>query len=384
MSAAFACSLPMRSKLTAILIALLLIGPLGLVSCAALNPSPLPTPLPPDYLPTAAALTLAASGLQLPVATTAVVTITDATFTATTLAAASPTTVTTQQPTAESSPTAPPPSPEPPTEAATDIPSIILTDLPTLSPATPTFSATPLFELTPNPFLLATATETPLPAIPEARIQIFQLGELSLVTSPIKISARLSSQVGKVVRVELYGEDGRLLARHVRTYSRIPWTTAVLGLDLEFEISAAAEAGRLVISVEDSYGRLIDVNSVNLILLSQGITELKPPSALQQAIVIQDPAPKTLVQGGKLYVSGLAKPFYDQPLRVVLLTQDGRTVGQRLAGVTYTTPGFHGKFFAEVSYTVSELTPVLVVVYEEGGVVSPYTHLASVEIFVSP
>lgn len=333
-----------------------LLSLLSLFGCSKLSPATVPTALPPEFLPTAVVLTLEASGVQLTLPATP---------------AAPPTFL---NPVASATQLSLPP------DTATSSPPTETSPAPTSSPASAT--ALPL-DFTPNP-LLFTATFTPLPDIPNARVQIFRLGELSLVTSPLDVSARLTSRVGKVVRVELYGEDGRLLARQVKVYTRIPWTTAILEMKLDFEISAAAEAGRLVISVEDSFGRLIDVNSINLILLSRGITEIKPASALHQAIVIQDPAPKTLIQGGKLYVSGLAKPFYDQPLRVVLLTEDGRTVGQRLAGVEYTQPGFHGKFFAEVSYTVSEITPVLLVVFEDGGVVSDVAHLASIEILLSP
>lgn len=314
-----------------------------LAGCSDLLGTEVATPIPTEQLPTAIAMTLEAIGVQVI-------------------------------------------SPVPPTAASTALtPTVALsaaikssTSLPTLLPAT--WTATPL-----PPGAELTATLTPLPAIPEARIQIYRLGELSLVTSPIEVTTRLTSRVGKVVRIELYGEDGRLLARHVRTYERIPWNAAMIGVDLEFEISAAAEAGRLVISVEDTYGRLIDVNSVSLILLSQGITELNPASALQQAIVIQDPLPDTLIQGGKLYVSGLAKPtFPDKPLKVALIAQDGRLLGQRLAGITFTTPGFHGTFFAEVPYSVGEMTPALLVVFEDGGAVSLYTHLASLEVVLGP
>jgi hypothetical protein len=195
----------------------------------------------------------------------------------------------------------------------------------------------------------------------------------------------MTSRVGKVARVELYGEDGRLLARHVKTYQIIPWHVAGINVELPFEISAAAELGRLVISVEDIYGRLVDLNSVNLILLSAGETELNPTNALWQRIVIEEPGPNALIQGGVLLVSGLAKPEGDQPLRVVLVAEDGRVLGQRLAGVTPPgAPGAYGEFFAEVPYSVQELTPARLIVSEDGGVLSQYAHLSSIEVMLSP
>ena len=228
------------------------------------------------------------------------------------------------------------------------------------------------------------ATETPSPLIPEARIQIYWLGELSKVTSPIRVIARLTSQTGKVVRVELYGEDGRLLARQVKVFTQIPWNVASIDMDLDFEISAAAELGRLAISVEDSYGRLVDLNSVNLLLLSTGETKLNPTSALWQRIYIQEPPSMALIQGGIVLVSGLARPNSDQPLRVALIGEDGRVLGQRLAGVSILEPGGYGAFAAEVSYSVTELTPALLIVYEDGGPISGLLHLSSVEVMLSP
>jgi hypothetical protein len=251
---------------------------------------------------------------------------------------------------------------------------------------------TPTLTLSPTPEVQASevvtaplgATNTPAPAIPDARIQIYRLGELSKVISPADVSLRLTCGDGKVVRIELHGEDGRLLARDVRNYKKVPWDAARIGMSLDFEISAAAELGRLVISAEDTFGRLIEVNSMNLILLSQGITELNPPSGFQQRIIIQDPLKNTLIQGGKLIISGRARPETSQPLRVMLVAEDGRILGQRLAGVTILVPGDYGTFMAEVPYSVSEVMPALLTVFEEGGTISEISFLTSLKIMLAP
>jgi hypothetical protein len=206
-----------------------------------------------------------------------------------------------------------------------------------------------------------------------------------LVTSPIQVSARLTSKNGKVVRVDLYGEDGRLLAREVRVYNNVPWQEARIGTELEFEINGISELGRLLISVEDEYGRLIDANSVNLILLSQGFTELKPYSALWQRIIIQEPVPRALIQGGMLIVSGRVRPTNsEQPLKVLLMDEEGHVLGQRLANMTIPIPGDYGSFAAEVPYTVPDITSALLVVFEDGGQLSDIAHLTSQEVILAP
>lgn len=269
---------------------------------------------------------------------------------------------------------------------ATSIPTEpVLTTAPPLLAATSTQEDR--IEASDTPFsrrLLPSVTATFMPEIPEARIQIYWIGELSKVTSPIEVIARLTSRVGKVVRVELYGEDGRLLARYVKVFRELPWHVGGVDTELEYEIRAAAELGRLVISVEDVYGRLIDLNSINIILLSSGQNEYNPASALRQVIVIQEPQPQTLIQGGVVYVSGLARPNFDQPLRIELISQDGNVLGHRLAGVSIPIPGGYGTFLAEVPYSVNELTPAILVVYEDGGSISEITHLSSLEVLLSP
>jgi hypothetical protein len=327
----------------------------------------LPTLLPTGYLPTAIALTLEASGVGL----------------ATVPPRHNPTTIASSMIPSET-----------PEAQNTPAPTFTLAFPPTLeitteaNPITPTQEITvPLptltEELTPVVQVLPTLA-TPAPEIPNAKIQIYQLGDRSLVTSPIDVSIRLTSQYGKIVRIELWGEDGRLLSRYMRTFDTVPWKSARVGVPLEFEISGAAEEGRLVINVEDPYGRLIDVNSVNLILLSEGVTELNPPTAMLQKIIIQDPAPQALIQGGKLIVSGRALPNLDQPLKLMLVSEDGKVLGQRLAKVEFTEPGNYGTFVAEVPYTVTGLTPALLIVYEDGGQISQIAHLASLQVILAP
>jgi hypothetical protein len=340
----------------------------GLLLAACANPlaSDLSTPLPPEYLPTAAALTLAALDLNRASATPVVQEVFSSAIEVTK----------TVGPTKAVAATTPAPL------TATLSPGLS----PTLDLPSATLTLTPVPELQTPLVVIASsgATSTPAPPIPDARIQIYRLGELSKVISPLDVSSRLTCGDGKVVRVELFGEDGRLLARDVRNYAKVPWDAARIGMPLDFEISAAAELGRLVISAEDSFGRLIEVNSMNLILLSHGITELNPSSGLEQRIIIQDPLEQTLIQGGKLIISGRARPEAAQPLRVMLVAEDGRILGQRLAGVTVLVPGDYGTFMAEVPYSVAEVTPALLTVFEEGGTISEISFLTSLKVVLAP
>lgn len=372
----------------------------GLAACTALQGSGGSTPLPFDYMPTAAALTLAAQGIG--VSTQPAITgatresVTPGVMTSAMGDAAPETTVNPAVLTAvAATQTAAGPRPTL-TRVPTSTPTRRSTRTPTPRP-TLTFTPTPTID----PILLSTAlaasaqpylnplgqpqTATAAPPFPPAPIQIYRLGELSRVISPLEVNTYITSIDARVARIELYGEDGRLMARHMRTAISRPGELARIGVSLDFEAHAAAEAGRLVVSVEDTAGRLRDVNSIELLLLSVGMNQINPATGLWQRLIIQEPQPNALIVGGELLVSGRALPNNpEQPLRVVVYGSDGKVLGNRLAGIEFPIPGDYGIFQAAVPYSVNDITPALVVVYEEGGDVSDIAHLSSLDVILSP
>jgi len=227
-------------------------------------------------------------------------------------------------------------------------------------------------------------TETGLPNNPDAPIQIFGPSELSKVTSPIQIEAHLSSNTGKLVRIELRGTGGRLLARLVKIPTFIPWSSANISVKLFYEIRTPSEEGRLTISVDDQHGRTMDLNSVNFLLLPTGAAELLPSSALKQVIVIQKPAPGKSIENGKVLISGLARTDLRHPLKVELISEKGKILGQRLATNPRSKSELYGVFTAEVPYSVSERTPARLIVFEDEENRDEITHLSSLEIILKP
>jgi len=324
--------LPLRSKkyFTAAGVWLVV---LLLAACSGMPLSSAPTALPTEFLPTVIALTLEASRPTRQV---------QASQTASEM--------------------------EPPTAA--------------VETATPTLTAIPATSTLPP-----TATQSPSdqPEIPNAQIQMRMPGQLSKVTSPITIHAYLKPGNDGVVQVELLGEDRRVLTRQIVT---LPWVDrygrSTLYIKLEYEIPAAAEAGRLVISTTDEFGRLNAVNSTSLILMSLGEADLVPPPDLLTQIFIQLPSPRTLIQGKNLLVHGFARPVSDDYLLLQLVGEDGNILGKRVTNLETPGDNGYGSFTAEVSYQVSEATPALLVVWMGEGSLSNIVHLSSVEVLLGP
>lgn len=327
----------------------------------------IPTPLPAEYIPTVIALTLEAGRGQ----SAAALAQPAAALAQPAAGAALPTADAAQAET----PTLPPLSPA---DTATPLLSATATIQP--SPTGPTATPYPITLLPPLP------SATPAPSVANDLIEIRNLGPLSKVVSPLHVYAYLLPGFKQRVLVELLGEDRRVLFREIKAVLYVnPGAMAIVTLDKEFEIKATAEAGRLVISTTDQYGRLTALNSVPLILLSVGDPDISLPADQYNPILIGEPASKTLIQGGRLLVTGLARPNGDGPLMVQLIDQKGSVVGQRLASITPPdAPGGYGTFATEVTYAVNAPTSVLLTVWQGGDKIEDIIHLTSREIMLTP
>jgi hypothetical protein len=185
------------------------------------------------------------------------------------------------------------------------------------------------------------------------------------------------------IRLELFGEDGRLLVRKVLSFS-LGSRPVFLVNDLDFEIAAVAETGRLTISVDDIFGRTKELTSIEVILLNSGESDLNPHGDYLAPLVIDAPEPGDEISGGSLIVAGLARPSSDNPLKIEVLDRNGKIVGERLVAVAEGPPDEHRPFATEITYRVEHRTPVLLVVKERGDRVPGTVHLTSLELILNP
>jgi hypothetical protein len=268
----------------------------------------------------------------------------------------------------------------------------VLTRVPIFTPTPeviPTETLTPTFTPIPsstNTLIPPSPTNPPLqPQIPAAEIQIRTLGQLSKVASPITINAYLKPGAENRVQIELLGEGNSVLARQIKV---LPWVDrygkATLYMKLDFEIPATAEAARLRISVMDEFGRTTAVNSVPLILISIGESDILPPPDALASIYIELPTSKSLIQGKSLLAHGWARPNSDDYLMLQLIGEDGKVLGKRVTNVETPGQSGYGSFTAEVPFFVTEPTPALLVVWEGEGSLSNIIHLTGVEVLLSP
>lgn len=233
-----------------------------------------PTPYPPEYLPTVIALTAQAANLS-------------ATEAATTLD---------------------------PTEPPTDIPE------PTRTPR-------------PKP----TSTATTIPGHEPAAIQIFSPGPMSKVVSPITLRMNIISGETEKAQIDLYGEDGRLLSRTLKKVP-LSGDGVFQQIKIPFEIRAAAEVARITISTTDKAGRIQALNSVRVLLLSSGTNEITPPGNPSEPVGVFTPRLKESASDGVLNLRGDIWPFNLNPVILELVGADGKSLGLRVLTVDQLNP----------------------------------------------
>jgi hypothetical protein len=302
-------------------ISVLLIALLGLVAgCTSLATpaaSPIPTAYPPDFLPTVIALT-ADSASKLG------------------------------------------------TQVALEL-------TPSISPSnTPTSTLSP----TPRP----TFTQTTIPGHDPAAIQISAPGPMSKVISPITLRMHIIAGDSGKAQIDLYGEDGRLLARNLK---QVP--PSGKGVDqqikIPFEIPAAAEVGRITVSTLDKVGRIQSLNSVRILLLSSGNNEINPPGNPSEPVGVFSPLPEDPVSGGILNLRGDVWPFNLNPFIFELLGPDGKSMGVRIVNVSSLNPQL---FETTMPYKVSEPTTARLTIRQDDDRINGIYYVYSQEVLLNP
>lgn len=254
---------------------ILLASLLGLIAgCAPSTESSVPTPYPPEYLPTIIALTARSLGDSA---------------TATYIA---------------SNPT--------------DI---------------PTFTPEPTLTFTPGP----TYTPTSIPEHDQSVIEFIAPGPMSKVVSPITLRMNIKIGESERMQVDLFGEDGRLLSRTLKKVPTSNHGV-LQSVKIPFEIPTTAEVGRITITTLDKSDRIQALNSVRVLLLSSGENEIAPVGNPAEPVGVVSPVEEESVSGGVLTVRGDVWPFNLQPIILELIDPNGKSLGLRILTVDNANP----------------------------------------------
>jgi len=192
---------------------------------------------------------------------------------------------------------------------------------------------------------LPTETETPIPTTPLptvtptfepgftdfAQVRFISPGPMSSLVSPIKLQVLIVSGQSEIVRVELLGEDGRVLQRGLERVKRDPNGGNYRSFDLAFEIRAVSEKGYIRISSKDDHGRIQVLNTMPVLLYSVGTNQINPVgNMIYERVMYEGLKNEDEVHGGVLNIKGRFWPFNTQPVFLELLLPNGEAISSRV------------------------------------------------------
>jgi hypothetical protein len=204
---------------------------------------------------------------------------------------------------------------------------------------------------------------------------------MSRVVSPINLKMNIIAGDSKRVEIDLYGEDGRLLARSLRRNVPTSSDGIYQSVKISFEIPGTAEVGRITVSTFDKAGRVQALNSVRVLLLSSGGNEINPPGNPSEPVGVVNPLGGETVSGGVLNVRGDVWPFNLKPVILELIDPDGKSLGLRLLTIKDGNPQ---AFETTIPYRVSELVSARLVLRQDDDRMPGLFYLYSQEVLLNP
>jgi hypothetical protein len=237
---------------------------------------------------------------------------------------------------------------------------------------TPTITYTPTITFTPTP--------------PTSSLLIQKPGPLSKIKSPIQMEAFVSPGEDGLVRLDLIGEDSRMINQLILNYKNGIGQRFWIGPAISFEITAAAETARLVLYTQDLKSRIIGLSSVDIILISVGDNEINPPINTEEEYLVRSPKPGDAIFGGNVHVVGLARPVNANPLILELIDEFGKVIGTTNIEVDEPSGNLsHSPFMVDIPYQVGSTTPARLTLRQESdGRIPGTVALSSLLINLNP
>jgi hypothetical protein len=246
----------------------------------------------------------------------------------------------------------------------------------------PTLEESPEPVPTPLPQTTAASTAIPKPGADASAIQLYGPGPQSKIASPLNVYGYAIPGYHNKGRVDLYGEDGRLIASEIlQLNTSYKW--AYFYWPLPFTTYAAGELARLSLSTQDQYGRTTALNSVRVLLLPEGESVVNPPGDLRERCILERPVVGKQYKGGVLTVSGKILPYNNLPMKVELVGRDGSLANSQLVPITSSGTDFV-PFRVDMPYSLVRGEWELLTVSQYDERIGGLMYVFSQEIFLTP
>lgn len=184
-------------------------------------------------------------------------------------------------------------------------------------------------------------------------IRIITPSEGSMVSAPIEIIADLDLNEGDFVRITLMDTTQTLYVRKLHEPFPNNHSLYAYQTSLNFEIPTERKEALLSLEIKDHLNRFRSIRSVNLILHSEGKTEIKAQTSKKSWLIITEPLVEEKIEGGKVMVKGQVTPQAAVSIFFELITESGRVISTAQLAVNKQSESF--SFETTIPYTISDI-----------------------------
>jgi hypothetical protein len=210
-------------------------------------------------------------------------------------------------------------------------------------------------------------------------------GNHARLVSPLNIKLVTKPGEDGMIRIELIGQDNRLIFRKLLDYRAYTGKALLIEQEIPFEVRED-ESARLQIVLDDSKGRITFLNSIDLTLLEVRGRESIGDAPVNPHFRIDKPELQSEVTGNTVSLNCGFKPVNNTPVVVDLVAKDGHTISSRIVSITMPTDQTaFVSLHADLPYRVSIPTIVTLRIRQESNSLIKGTVLLwSNKITISP
>ena len=194
---------------------------------------------------------------------------------------------------------------------------------------------------------------------PNALIQIISPGSMSQLASPFTVQASVVPGAGRLVSMQLFGEDGRLIHDQLLKLSTAESGWSNLVEEIKFEIPSAGESAMLVVSTHDEFDRPITQAATQVFLMQIGKSDINSFDFILQPYIVKSFKDEAVISGGVVHVTGFAHAYNSNPIIIELLTESGGVMETQIVKLPRGAEKLnYVPFTADIPYDVGITTPV--------------------------
>jgi hypothetical protein len=220
--------------------------------------------------------------------------------------------------------------------------------------------------------------------LPEETIMLLTPGSGSRVTSPIPISGVSDPTFEQNLEILVLDAAGNEITEGFATIEAELGERGPFEAELEIDLDDERNIFILVFDRDARDGVIVHLSSVGVTFTPTGPEDIITRDPYPEQIYITDPQMGETISGGTVHVAGIGIASFEHTLVIEIYDEDGNVIAEEPVMVEAPDFGVHGRFQADISYTLAEPGPGRIVVRDISAAHGQDVHRSSVHVTLEP